>query len=1164
MKSNPTRLRRILSRSLLVAVWTIMAVVLASAAILVSTVRVLTPRHLTPLICRVANSYVDADVSLGRAELAFRPVFPILELRLDSLTVISHAFDALAADQRAAMPAYADTLLSLGSLRAGINLGSMLTDGTIAVHDIEIVRPEINIVLDRSGRGNFDIVAADTTAASGQTAAVMPAVSIKRLSIEDPRAIRYFDAIDSTEVTVLLARADLDGTQAPSYSLHVDGKVHSPIVRQLLQLDDLHIGLDGRLSWDPADPAIVAVEQFRIAGAFMEATVDASVCLGTTMAVNEATFELAPVRLDSLCRFIDASTAHSYGLTADNFATDATIGVRGELLQPFVPERDTVPAATATITVPSSTLRYGAMQLHNLSLELTARLDGTCYDAAVVELAHFTAAGPATSIELSGTFANMLSDPAFDCRLEGDVRLAHLPPVLLRQLEGYLDGHLKVNVAATGRSSMFQLGRFHQLDIRGRADADNIYYLRDDTSRFLTANHIDLRFGSQLTSRDTSARANTLGAIVRVDTADALVGGVTLAMANLSLGLGVENGGLSSDTGAVMPVGGGIRVGAFKVRTLTDSAGMSLRGLHGRVSLRRHRGDSHLPEILLDAGIDRLIAGAPAARFFLRDADLKALTYLRPDRMLRRRQIKHAADSIAAIYPQLPPDSVLALAIRSRLRRPHGPRRVRIEDNNDTESLHFDLAKGFKRYLSDWYLGGELKAARTILRTPFFPVRNRLEHLHLAFSSDSVIVDSLRYVGGSTDLAVSGIVSNMKRVLLGRPGSNLKVNFDISSDTIDINQLAAATFAGAAYADRLRHGRLTAADRHNMSGDDTFGHDFDDAMESSDTIAPILVPVNIDASIDVRARNILYSDLHMNDFSGGMLVYDGAVNINRWRAFSNAGNVELSALYSAPRATEMRCGIGLQLEGFNIERFLNLVPAVDSIMPLMRDFAGTITADIAATVDIDSTMAIELPTLDAALHLSGSDLAFIDADTYRTIGKWLRFRDRADNRIKHMSVQLLVRNNIMQIYPFKFDIDRYTLGVVGSNDLAMNFDYHIAVLKSPIPFKFGITIKGNPDKYKIRLGGAHFNANEAVESVNMVDTVRINLVRQIQNVFRRGVSRSRFARLDTSVLGDASAGLVEPDTLSEADSLRIMQHGMAPDSVRIAPMPPMEIKRRRK
>lgn len=1153
------RLRRFLGRFLLTAGWCVMAIALTVAATLICMVRILTPEHLTPLVTLVANRYLDADVALGRAELAFRPAFPVLELRLDSLTVISHAFDSIPSEWRSAMPAYSDTLLTLDRMVASVDLGALGTRGEIAIREVELLRPAVNIVLDRSGRGNFDIYNSQSDTTDTDTTFIMPPVSVRHFAMTEPRAIRYFDAIDSTGATVLLLdRAELDGTGAPSYALHVEGRVDSPVARELLQLEGVEVGLQGHLRWNPSSPELLAVERLRLWGAFLEATVDAGVSLGQTLRVDSASFELAPIRMDSVVALMDPAMRRRYRLDDSCFGTDLAIAASGRLTGPFVPARDTVPPAEIHIWAAPATLRYGRMQLHNLSVDLEAKTDGNDYDNTVIRLAHLTASGPATSINLSGTFGSLLSDPAFDCRMEGDVRLSKLPPALLQLLDGYLDGHLSVDLAATGRSSMFELGKFHGLDVRGRALATDIYYLKADTTRYFTAGQARFMFGSQLTARDTSARANTLAAVLRVDTANVLLGGVRLDFGNLSLGLGAENSGRTADTTRIIPLGGGIRVGSFRVLAITDSAGMNLRGLHGVVTLKRHAGNSHLPEIRLNAGIDRLMAGAPAARFLLRNATLDAMTYLKPERAERRRELKRLTDSISAIHPDLSPDSVLALAAARRRNRPHGPRRVRLEANDDTEHIQFDLTKGFRRYLSDWYLGGELSASTTALRTPFFPVRNRLRHLHLAFSNDSIVIDSLRCISGRSDMAISGIISNMRRVLLGRRSATLKVNFDITSDTIDVNQLAAATFAGAAYAEKLRNGHAHSA----LSREDSFDHELEEALIDSDSIAPILVPTNIDANIGVRARNIFYSDLHMHNFSGDVMVYDGAVNLNDLQAFSNAGNIELSALYSAPRTNDIRCGMGMKLNGFKIERFLNLMPAVDSIMPLMRDFAGTIDADLAATVDIDSTMNLVLPTLDAALHLNGSNLAFIDADTYRTLGKWLRFRDRADNRIKHMSVQLLVRNNVMQIYPFKFDIDRYTLGVVGSNDLAMNFDYHIAVLKSPLPFKFGITIKGNPDKYKIRLGGAHFKADAVAESVNMVDTVRVNLVHQIQNVFRRGVSRSRFATLDPTVLGDASAGVVEGGTLSTADSLMLERRGMAPDSVRIAPVESVERKRR--
>lgn len=399
---------------------------------------------------------------------------------------------------------------------------------------------------------------------------------------------------------------------------------------------------------------------------------------------------------------------------------------------------------------------------------------------------------------------------------------------------------------------------------------------------------------------------------------------------------------------------------------------------------------------------------------------------------------------------------------------------------------------------------------------------------------------------GNSDLRINGLISNIRKALVSkRSGNELKLNFDIESDTVDINQISAGAFSGSAYAERSRNG---LAEQVDISADDDVLEEQLDALvsEHPDSVGPLLIPTNIDGTVTLHAGNVIYSDLLLKDLNGQILAYGGGINLHELAATSDAGNVSLSALYSAPKADDMQFGFGLQLDRFKIERFLKLVPAIDSIMPMIRDFSGIVSADIAATVDVDSSMNMVLPSLDAAIKLSGDSLAFINADTYRTLGKWLRFRDKADNKIKHMSVEFLIRDNVMETFPFSFDIDRYRLGVVGSNDLAFNFNYHISVLKSPLPFKFGINIKGNPDKYKVRFGGAKFKEGKSVESVNIVDTVRVNLVNQIENIFKRGVQNSRFSRLQV----DAKAADVMLDSidtgLSHNDSIMLQQEGILP------------------
>ena len=204
-------------------------------------------------------------------------------------------------------------------------------------------------------------------------------------------------------------------------------------------------------------------------------------------------------------------------------------------------------------------------------------------------------------------------------------------------------------------------------------------------------------------------------------------------------------------------------------------------------------------------------------------------------------------------------------------------------------------------------------------------------------------------------------------------------------------------------------------------------------------------------------------------------------------------------------------------------------------------------------------MDINIPTLRAALKIEGDSLVLMAPATFKTVSKWLLFRNKNRNMIDHMAVEAVIENSAIEVYPFMFNIDRYQLGVMGHNDLAMNMDYHVSVLKSPVPFKFGINLRGTPEKMKVRLGGAKVKPGMVGQRQEIADNTRINLVQQIDNVFRRGISKARLGRLSfspsASPLPTPSQLLEEDDRLSYADSLGMIRAGMIdnPDTLRFPP-----------
>ena len=282
-------MKKVIVNILFVALWTVMALVLALAAVLICSVRLPKPEHLTPVVERIANKSLDADVTIGRIELAFKPAFPVINLQVDSLTVISHAFADLDSAQRAALPAYSDTLFTLGRFTGSLDLGALLTRGEIGVRDVELLRPGLNIVLDSRGRGNFDIykAAPDTTESSAGTP--IPPFSISRFAFVEPHEIRYFNAADSTDATVMLLHdVVLDGSTTPLYSLRIDGHLAGPYPRLLLQSPDMHFGLDGRVRWEPRRPTMIALEEFTLQGAFITAKLTTELTYDSPLFLNTA------------------------------------------------------------------------------------------------------------------------------------------------------------------------------------------------------------------------------------------------------------------------------------------------------------------------------------------------------------------------------------------------------------------------------------------------------------------------------------------------------------------------------------------------------------------------------------------------------------------------------------------------------------------------------------------------------------------------------------------------------------------------------------------------------------------------------------------------------------------------------------------------------------
>lgn len=1142
---TPRKKASLLKKTLKVVGLTILTVLLLLLAVISIAVSYLQPDKLTPLVVRYANEYMNADLKAARIEISFWSTFPRFDLDIRGLDLRTRAFNSLPDSVRTHLPEYADSLLSFSRLNAGINIPRLMI-GHISLYDIIIDSPRVNIVQATPEVGSLDIFPPSEEKPKDDSPLSITDFSMGTFRIDGGFPIRYLSLPDSIDASLRLTTTSLQGNDAPVYRLDIDGLTSASI--PAITVNHLQVGLGGNINWSTSRPLHASLEDFRITLGQVRATLDTSLDFADTLRVETFSLDLPLTPLDHFIALIPASMRGEL----DKVDADLSLGCAVQLTAPYCPATDSIPSFDLRLNVPEGSARYDGMRLDRFELQADAHVDGRDLNRSTLDLSHLTAIGEGMGFTLSGKVSDIISDPDVDGTFKGGLNVQRLPKSLLSMLPCEVHGLLRADCTFALRKSYLSRDNFHKIRMKGEATLSGLDVDMPQLPAHLYSKTIELRLGTNSSFvRDDVSVDSLLTASLRIDTISCLVEDFDLRGRGLKMGVGCRNTASSTDTTQINPIGARLHAERFSLRAQEDSTRIYLRDATIGGALSRYKGNSRQPQARLNISTGTALYADRLNRAMLSGAE--ALLTVHPSSSERAQRRFALYDSLRRVHPHLPADSIRTLATAAARAERAARRKA---DTARTSSAAVDSAdnpmdivvdRPLRRLLRNWQAEGSLRAERMRLFTPLFPLRNRVTGLDIDFSTDSVRIHETRVNVGHSDFSLSGTISNISCSLTSRNGSQpLMATLTLDCDTINVNELAGAVFAGAAFAERDSTGIVSLAPLNEDADESTLQSSLDKTA-TVDSTAVLIIPSNLEATFDIRARHIVYSDLVFHDFKGTLNAFGGALNLAQLAARSDIGALNLNALYTAPTKYDASFAFGLRVDGFRIAEFLDLVPAIDSLMPLLNGIGGVINADIAATTALDSTMNIEIPSLKAAMKLSGDSLVVMDDETFRKIGKWLLFKDKGHNMIDSMTVEMIVDNSQMQMFPFMFNLDRYKLGVMGSNDLAMNFNYHIAVLKSPLPFKFGINISGNPDDMKIRLGKAKFNEKNMARTVSIADTTRINLVQEIRNVFRRGVKNAKVKNLDFRQVGDAIIDTdLKADTISGADSLYFIREGLLP------------------
>ena len=1074
----------------------------------------------TSLLTRMANRYaaelIDGDVSFGSISASVFRSFPNLNVSIEDFT-LTYPHDRFASYDSTGIAHHLrdagrggtmDTLASFRKLSVALNYVAAAR-GVFSIPDGSVDGVRVFAHQYDSTTVNWDIfkisTSEDETEPSG-----MPHVIFRNLAITGNPYVAYTSPKDTVFASITMDRTEFDGKidvtdlwkskicfhikdlnvegRLPSDTLSfqlnsfgideekdiyaVEAEARARIASDTFGRLDIPVSASFGVRFPNHDFNDISVRDLRAAIATLDITGEGDVRFG-----EDSTYVRAELSVNE-CPVEQTVREYLSGFVpeAAKLKTDARVTLTALCDGWWIPERQALPELIAEIMVPRSDVSFDGFSYRGrIAADVNASTDS--YGKLGIVVNEFLADVAGVSLDATGAAEDLLCDDPLieiDAKAKAslDVVNSFLPDGM--EAEGTLDGRLSGMILLSDMS----VYNFSRADLEGYVRSKGIRVSDRPDSIFAYIKDAEIKLGKA--GDGAHINANLLGLKASVDSVYATIGSSMFVNAK-GLSMTAQNARetISSEYGKeIHPIVG--RIGANLISMNgSDSltVGISSTSNDFKYS-NRNDGGKTLPILALSSTNDRFDFSQGLNKGNISDARFSVSAVQQGARREARR--KHVVDSLRKAHPGVHRDTLVG-----RMVRRHEVPYYISEDDFRKKDIDFRLSESLAKYVNDWRINGRLSIAEGEVSTPYFPLRNTLSDASGSFSNNEVDFSSLTIRSGESDLSVSGKISGLRRALT-RNGV-LDMDFGVTSERINTNELLAAYTAGSRY----------------------FGQPLDSVPAVQDSsYSLIVIPANINASLKLEGHEIDYSHLVIDWFESDIRMKERTLQVTNTVATSNMGDIYVEGFYSTKTKKDISAAFDLNMVDITADKVVTLFPAVDSLFPLLKSFKGMLDCEMAATTQIDTNMNFIPSSINGVIKIGGRDLSIEEDGGLRKLAKLLMFKDKRVGRIDEMSVQGLISDNTLEVFPFVLNVDRYTLAMNGIQNFDQSFRYHVSVLKSPVPFRFGINLFGDFDDWKYKLGKAKYkDVNVPVFTTEIKDVQR-NLVGSIHSIFERGVEHA--------------------------------------------------------
>ncbi|MBW7676346.1 AsmA-like C-terminal region-containing protein [Chryseobacterium chendengshani] len=332
--------------------------------------------------------------------------------------------------------------------------------------------------------------------------------------------------------------------------------------------------------------------------------------------------------------------------------------------------------------------------------------------------------------------------------------------------------------------------------------------------------------------------------------------------------------------------------------------------------------------------------------------------------------------------------------------------------------------------------------------TEYLPKSFYIKEGNFEFENEKMWFRKFFATYGKSDFALNGYLLNTINYFIERKGT-LHGKFVLNSRYILIDEFMA-----------LKNG-----DNTDKSAEVEYAK-----VENPKSSGVVIVPKNLDVSLEANARKVEFKGLGLNNLKGLASVTKGQVYLKNTSFDIIGSRMKIDARYQDESPLTANYDVALNVLDFDVQRAYKDIDMVREMATAAKDVKGIVSIDYKLKGDFDKNMSPIYPSLEGGGVVNLRDVEVKNLKMLSAVGDNIGAKAFDNPDMKGVNIETHIKNNLIHVdkFTFKVSILRPTISGTTSFNGLLDLRIRIGILPGGI-IGFPVVVTGTHEKPKIKI-----------------------------------------------------------------------------------------------